>query len=55
MVRRKNRRALWALIEIYRRLLEKIERRNFEVFGDRVRLSAAEKCRVVARAAVGAY
>jgi 15-cis-phytoene synthase len=55
MVRRKNRRALWALIEIYRRLLEKIERKNFEVFGDRIRLSAAEKCRVVARAAVGGY
>ena len=55
MVRRKNRRALWALIEIYRRLLEKIERKNFEVFGDRVRLSSAEKCRIVARAAVGGY
>lgn len=55
MVRRKNRRALWALIEIYRRLLEKIERQDFEVFGERVRLSTAEKCRVVARAAVGAY
>jgi phytoene synthase len=55
MVRRKNRRALWALIEIYRRLLEKIERENFEVFGDRIRLSASEKCRVVARAAVGGY
>lgn len=55
MVRRKNRRALWALIEIYRRLLEKIERKNFEVFGDRMRLSTAEKCRVVARAALGAY
>lgn len=50
LVRRKNRRALWALIEIYRRLLERIQQKNFEVFGDRVRLSTAEKCRVVARA-----
>jgi phytoene/squalene synthetase len=42
IVRRKNRRALWALIEI-----------DFEVLRERVRLSAVEKCRVVARAAVG--
>jgi phytoene synthase len=52
MVRRKNRRTLWALIEIYRRLLERIQQKNFEVFGDRVRLSTAEKCRVVARASL---
>ena len=32
MVRRKNRRALWALIEIYRRLLEKIERTELRGF-----------------------
>jgi 15-cis-phytoene synthase len=53
MVARKNRASLWALIEIYRRLLEKIERSGFDVWNRRIRLSAAEKCAIVARAAVG--
>jgi phytoene synthase len=52
LVRRRNRSSLWALIEIYRRLLEKIERSNFDVLQVRIRLTAAEKCRVVARAAL---
>jgi len=52
LVRPRNRAALWALIEIYRRLLEKIERSGFDVMRRRIHLSAAEKCRVVARAAV---
>jgi phytoene synthase len=52
MVDRRSRSSLWALIEIYRRLLEKIETSGFEVFNGRIRLSAAEKCRVVARAAL---
>jgi phytoene synthase len=50
MVRRRNRAALWALIEIYRRLLEKIERTDFDIWDRRIRLSPAEKCRVVAAA-----
>ena len=53
MVRRRNRPALWALIEIYRRLLGKIERSDFDVLRRRISLSAAEKCLVVARAAMG--
>jgi len=52
LVRRRNRASLWALIEIYRRLLEKIERSGFDVMRRRVRLSAAEKCQVVASAAL---
>ncbi len=39
--------ALWTMVEIYRRLLEKIARRNFEVFGAKVRLSTAEKLSVL--------
>ncbi len=53
LVRRRNQAALWALIEIYRRLLKKIERSNFDVLNGRISLTAWEKCRVVARAAAG--
>jgi 15-cis-phytoene synthase len=45
-----SRAALWALIEIYRRLLGRIEARGYDVFGGRVRLSAMEKSAVVVRA-----
>ena len=38
-----TRPALWALIEIYRRLLERIEESNFDVLQGRVRLPAWEK------------
>ncbi len=41
--------ALWALMEIYRRLLEKIVARNYDVFSGKVRLSTAEKLAVVAK------
>ena len=43
------RAALWVLVEIYRRLLEKIVAGGFNVFGAKVRLSAFEKLGVVAR------
>ncbi len=52
LVRRGNRSSLWALIEIYRRLLEKIEHSDFDVLRGRISLPAAEKCYVVARAAL---
>jgi len=51
LVAMRNRRALWALIEIYRRLLIKIERAGFDVGGRRIALSAWEKGLIVARAA----
>ena len=41
--------ALWTLVEIYRRLLEKIAARNYDVFSERVRLSTAEKLAVLGR------
>jgi phytoene synthase len=41
--------ALWALVEIYRRLLERIEQRNYDVFSERIRLSVAEKLGVLCR------
>jgi 15-cis-phytoene synthase len=41
--------ALWALIEIYRRLLERIEARGYDVFSSRVQLSTAEKVGILAK------
>ncbi len=35
--------ALWVLITIYRRLLEKIADRKYDVFGEKVRLTVREK------------
>ncbi|MGC2112353.1 MAG: phytoene/squalene synthase family protein [Candidatus Korobacteraceae bacterium] len=44
-----SKAALWTLVEIYRRLLERIIARNYDVFGERVRLTTAEKLTVMAR------
>jgi phytoene synthase len=41
--------ALWTLVEIYRRLLERIAARNYDVFSERIRLSTAEKVSLLAR------
>ena len=43
------RPALWALVEIYRRLLDKIAVTGYNVFGSKIRLTAAEKTSVLAR------
>ncbi len=48
-----SRPALWVLIEIYSRLLEKIARRNYDVFSERVRVSTAEKLGVLSRGLLG--
>jgi 15-cis-phytoene synthase len=41
--------ALWVLITIYRRLLEKIITKQYDVFGERVRLTVPEKLSVLGR------
>lgn len=41
--------ALWALVEIYRQLMEKIEARRYDVFTKRVQLSTREKLRVLGK------
>jgi 15-cis-phytoene synthase len=41
--------ALWTLVEIYRRLLERIVARNYDVFSGKVSLSAAEKLSVLGK------
>jgi 15-cis-phytoene synthase len=41
--------ALWVLINIYRRLLEKIAERQYDVFSGRVSLTVTEKLRILAK------
>ncbi len=50
MVEPDSRHALWALIEIYRRLLGRIEQRGYDVLAERVRLPALEKTSIALRA-----
>jgi len=44
-----SRQALWTLVEIYRRLLEHIIARNYDVFSTRVKLSTFEKLSVLSK------
>jgi phytoene synthase len=41
--------ALWVLVTIYRRLLDKIVRRKYNVFRGRIRLTTGEKLGILAR------
>jgi phytoene synthase len=50
LVSRRSRPSLWALLEIYSRLLERIERSGYDVFERRIRLSTPEKAGIVLRA-----
>jgi 15-cis-phytoene synthase len=52
LVHPRSRPSLWALITIYSRLLERIERTGYDVLSRRVRLSALEKSWILARAMV---
>jgi len=49
LVQEDSQAALWTLVEIYRRLLEKIIARQYDVFSERVSLSLAEKLSVVVK------
>jgi 15-cis-phytoene synthase len=44
--------ALWVLVNIYRRLLEKIAEKQYDVFTDKVSLSRWEKLRILAKGLV---
>ena len=50
MVDETSRPALWAMMEIYGRILAKIVRRQYDVFGDRIHLSNLEKAMIMLRA-----
>ena len=52
LVHQRSRASLAALIAIYSRLLERIERSNYDVFRRRVRLSPLEKSWIVVRSLV---
>ena len=41
--------ALWTLVQIYHRLLDRIAERNYDVFSEKVRLSTAEKVGILAK------
>ena len=52
LVHPRSRPSLWALIEIYRRLLTRIERSNFDVLARRIRVPTWEKLGILASAAL---
>jgi 15-cis-phytoene synthase len=54
MVHKKSRRSLWALIEIYRRLLARIEQSNFQVLDRRIRVPTSEKLAILAQSFLAA-
>jgi phytoene synthase len=47
MIHPGSRASMWALIEIYRRLLDRIEESNYDVLRRRIRLSSTEKVRIL--------
>ena len=49
LIEEDSRAALWVLVEIYTRLLNKIAARNYDVFTERVQLSFPEKLKVLSR------
>jgi phytoene synthase len=49
LIDEESRPALWVLVEIYRRLLEKIAARGYDVFGKKIGLTRWEKLSVLAR------
>jgi 15-cis-phytoene synthase len=55
MVNPACRPSLWALIEIYRRLLCRIERSNFDVLSRRIQVPTIEKYWIMARAAASQF
>lgn len=50
LVDRESRASLWALIQIYSRLLDRIEQKQYRVLDQRIRLSATEKAWLVVAA-----
>ena len=49
LIEHESQPALWTLMTIYRRLLEKMALRNYDVLNERVRLTTKEKSKVLAR------
>ena len=49
LIARDSRAAMWVLVTIYRRLLQRIENTHYEVFAERVTMSTGEKLWILAR------
>jgi 15-cis-phytoene synthase len=52
MVSEDSQPGLWVLITIYRRLLEKVVARDYDVFSERIRLTVPEKLSVLSKGIV---
>jgi len=50
LVEKESKPALWAMIEIYQRILDRIAQRQFDVFHDRVHLASSEKIGIALKA-----
>ncbi len=50
LVEKASKPALWAMIEIYQRILDRIVQRQFDVFRDRIHLASNEKIAIALRA-----
>jgi phytoene synthase len=50
LVEGSSRPALWAMIQIYERILDKIEGRRFDVFRQPIHLASAEKLSIALKA-----
>jgi squalene synthase HpnC len=55
MIEEDSRATLWLLVHTYSALLARIESLDFAVFGERVRLTKAEKLKLVAKARFGRH
>jgi len=53
LINKRGRASLGALIAIYSRLLDRIERSNYDVFARRISLSTREKCWIVLKGLLG--
>ena len=52
MVNEDSQPGLWVLLNVYRRLLEKIASKQYDVFSERVRLTVPEKLTVLGKGIV---
>lgn len=55
LVEKASKPALWAMIEIYQRILDRIVQRQFDVFQDRIHLASSEKIAIALRALAMRY
>jgi len=49
LIEERSQPALWAMVEIYRGILDRIEERQFDVYSERVRLSLADKLKILVK------